>query len=491
MSFTKFGQLQEKQRETEDELNQALRELSNTQTQLQKEKSSNREMREDVERATGRLAKNLAKLELLEKKIAYSDLFMQAKDVKCWKKDSDKEVKELNLRILQAVTILEQMQRSGRLQLSSLPQEAPAKEEFHCECCQQKSKAGVLIQDGKVINVPPPNAGAVPKQGPTYLEKREADSSFRAQNKQLLSQIEAERKRRRETESEVDELKTALKDQKKTIERLHENRRADPSANVDVNAAVRARADSAFTQSRIAELEEVIAMKVDENANLQKAVEKERQRADLNEKEVNRVEKEAREVRRNKDDEKNLELRQLIKKYFDAGSGPGPTANVNVEVMKSYIRDLEGQLETPDNAAFLKRIDACIERVDFLEKEKKGLKEYVINLHKKLEDQEKDTELICKRLEYANEKNENSEIRRRQFEQIAERMTEARDRVQEEYDNFKRSVENGLGNLNDEIIAEPAIEGVVEEDDDEDLELTEEDLDHIDPSELEEFLKNF
>ena len=66
------------------------------------------------------------------------------------------------------------------------------------------------------------------------------------------------------------------------------------------------------------------------------------------------------------------------------------------------------------------------------------LKEYVINLHKKLEDQEKDTELICKRLEYANEKNENSEIRRRQFEQIAERMTEARDRVQEEYDNFKR-----------------------------------------------------
>ena len=36
-------------------------------------------MREDMERATGRLAKNLAKLELLEKKISYSDLFIQAK----------------------------------------------------------------------------------------------------------------------------------------------------------------------------------------------------------------------------------------------------------------------------------------------------------------------------------------------------------------------------------------------------------------------------
>ena len=36
-------------------------------------------MREDMERATGRLAKNLSRLELLEKKIAYSDLFMQAK----------------------------------------------------------------------------------------------------------------------------------------------------------------------------------------------------------------------------------------------------------------------------------------------------------------------------------------------------------------------------------------------------------------------------
>ena len=66
------------------------------------------------------------------------------------------------------------------------------------------------------------------------------------------------------------------------------------------------------------------------------------------------------------------------------------------------------------------------------------LKEYVIDVHKKLEDQEKDTELICKRLEYANEKNENLEIRRREFEQIADRMTDARNRVQEELDNFKR-----------------------------------------------------
>ena len=55
-----------------------------------------------------------------------------------------------------------------------------------------------------------------------------------------------------------------------------------------------------------------------------------------------------------------------------------------------------------------------------------------------MEDQEKDADLICKRLEYANEKNENLEIRRREFEQIADRMAEARNRVQEEFDSFKR-----------------------------------------------------
>ena len=61
-----------------------------------------------------------------------------------------------------------------------------------------------------------------------------------------------------------------------------------------------------------------------------------------------------------------------------------------------------------------------------------------MNVHKKMEEQEKSTELICKRLEYANEKNDNLEIRRREHEQIAERMTEAKTRVQQEYDNFKR-----------------------------------------------------
>ena len=66
------------------------------------------------------------------------------------------------------------------------------------------------------------------------------------------------------------------------------------------------------------------------------------------------------------------------------------------------------------------------------------MKEYILNVHKKMEEQEKSTELICKRLEYANEKNDNLEIRRREHEQIAERMTEAKTRVQQEYDNFKR-----------------------------------------------------
>ena len=61
-----------------------------------------------------------------------------------------------------------------------------------------------------------------------------------------------------------------------------------------------------------------------------------------------------------------------------------------------------------------------------------------MNVHKKMEEQEKSTELICKRLEYANEKNDNLEIRRREHEQIAERMTEAKTRVQQEYENFKR-----------------------------------------------------
>ena len=68
------------------------------------------------------------------------------------------------------------------------------------------------------------------------------------------------------------------------------------------------------------------------------------------------------------------------------------------------------------------------------------LKEYIINVHKKLEEQEKDAELICKRLEYTNEQNENLEIRRREFEQIADRMTDAKNRLQEEFDNFKRYV---------------------------------------------------
>ena len=44
-------------------------------------------------------------------------------------------------------------------------------------------------------------------------------------------------------------------------------------------------------------------------------------------------------------------------------------------------------------------------------------------------------------------------------------------------------METGLGNLNQEI---PIVE-----DDDEDFELTEEDMENIDPTELEEFLKNF
>ena len=41
-----------------------------------------------------------------------------------------------------------------------------------------------------------------------------------------------------------------------------------------------------------------------------------------------------------------------------------------------------------------------------------------------------------------------------------------------------------MGNLNQEM-------PVVDDEDDEDLELTEEDMENIDPTELEEFLKNF
>ena len=47
-------------------------------------------------------------------------------------------------------------------------------------------------------------------------------------------------------------------------------------------------------------------------------------------------------------------------------------------------------------------------------------------------------ELVCKRLEYANEKNENLEIRRRESEQIADQMKDASIRAQEELQNFKR-----------------------------------------------------
>ena len=43
-------------------------------------------------------------------------------------------------------------------------------------------------------------------------------------------------------------------------------------------------------------------------------------------------------------------------------------------------------------------------------------------------------------------------------------------------------METGLGNLNQEIPDEEV---------DEDVEITEEDLENIDPAELEEFLKNF
>lgn len=501
MSFSPYVKLQEKHKETEAELNETYRQLSYTQAQLQQEKTTNREMRDDVERATKRIANNLAKLELVEKKITYSDLFMQSKDGKCFKKDSDREVMALNHRLLQAVTILEQMQRSGKLQLCANPVEAPAstKEDSHCDCCEQKNKAGIVVQGGKVTKVAPVNSK---QDSSSFLEKREADSSVRLHNRQLVNQLEAERKRRREVENESDELKAALKEQRKTIERLNENRRADPSANVDVNASVRARADSAFSQTRIKELEDIIAIKVDENSNLQKAVEKERQRADLNEKEINRVERDLRETKRQNDTEKNEELRELVREHFDDTAGP--VNNVNVDVMKSYIRDLEGQIEKPDNSALLKRVDACIERVESLEKEKKGLKEYIVGVHKKLENQERETDLICKRLEYANQQKENCEIRRRESEQIAERMTEAKNTLQQEFDSFKRSVETGLGNLNQEIPEDAADlaaheRGAYDADDgddaddadEEDFDLTVEDLENIDPSELEDFLKNF
>ena len=47
---------------------------------------------------------------------------------------------------------------------------------------------------------------------------------------------------------------------------------------------------------------------------------------------VFRVEKDMRESKRRNEDEKNEEMRQLIKNHFDDGTGK--TTNVNVDVMK-------------------------------------------------------------------------------------------------------------------------------------------------------------
>lgn len=487
MSFTPFAKMQQKLTAAEDELNEALKELTLSQNALQKEKSSNREMREIVETSSKRLAKNLGRLELLEKKIAYSDFFIQAKDVKCWKKDSDKEVKALALRIQKTVTTLEHLERTGFFQLQAQASEASSPpEDFHCDCCAQKEKSSVLIKDGKVIQLPPQNAGAKtktktaeePVKSPPVAEtsaRKEFDANLRSQNRQLTGQIDTERKRRREAENEVDGLKSSVREAEKTIERLRENRKADPSASVDVNATARARADATFSQTRLRELQEVINLKDFENQTLHKEVETERQRADLNEKEINRVEKECRELKRNQDHEKFEGLHKKIKDHFEEGD---TGMKINVEVMKYYIKDLEDQVNSPDNDALLKRIDACIDKIDGLEKEKKGLKEYIVDVHKRLDESQKDMALVCKRLEYANEKNENLEIRRREFEKMADRMSEGRTRVQEEFDAFKRSVEAGLGELNEQIA-------------DEDVEINEEDLENIDPEELEAFLKNF
>ena len=53
---------------------------------------------------------------------------------------------------------------------------------------------------------------------------------------------------------------------------------------------------------------------------------------------------------------------------------------------------------------------------------------------------------------------------------------------------LSRSVETGLGSLNEQI---PEAVEEEEEEEDADLELTVDDLENIDPTELEEFLKNF
>merc|ERR1719370_1424486 len=129
------------------------------------------------------------------------------------------------------------------------------------------------------------------------------------------------------------------------IERLRDNRRLDPSLAGDNNAIARSKSDASFAQARLRESEMTLKLRDDQIKKLQKEVERERQRGDFSEKEVMRVETEAKKAKARNDNAKFKELYHKVRDHLMDSRQASDESRI--KHLETKIVELELQLMNP------------------------------------------------------------------------------------------------------------------------------------------------
>jgi len=281
------------------------------------------------------------------------------------------------------------------------------------------------------------------------------------------------------------------------IERLRDNRRADPALQAgDNNAVARCRSDASFAQARLMESEVTLKLRNDQIKKLQKEIEKERQRGDFAEKETMRVETDAKKARERNDNVKYKELYHKIRDHLMDSRQASDEARI--KHLEAKVVELELQLMNPEKVELASTIRRMEMKLDEEEKKKEKLQHYILEVQKQLSEVHSNLETSTRELVDVQKRLQASELTGREARRKWASSESAKELIVAEFDAFKRSMQDTLGDLSDNLEEVGAVGGGggaigggregVEEDVEE---FRVEDLEHIDQRELDEFLKNF
>jgi len=309
--------------------------------------------------------------------------------------------------------------------------------------------------------------------------------------------LENEKQEKRRLETKILDLQDTIENQKKMIEKLRDNRRLDPALMGENNAVARCKSDASFAQARLQESELTLKLRNDQIKSLQKEIEKERQRGDFAEREATRIETDAKKARERND---NVRYKELYIKIRDHLQDSRQAADIaRIKHLESKVVELELQLMNPEKdemAATVRRMEL---KLDEDHNKMESLKSYIVDVQKQLSEAHSALEASTRESADLERRLRSAELSGRETGRKLAAMEADKQLVASEFEVYKRSVQNSLGDIAQHFEeAEGAAGGrggggrVVrgEGGDDED-EFSIEDLQHIDHRELEDFLRNF